>query len=38
MTLELIQAVVTFVRFCTEQKNCNTCPLRKCCGKMPCEW
>ena len=38
MTLELVSAIITFVRFCTEQKDCKECPLREICGKMPCEW
>lgn len=38
MTIELLQALIIILKFCYEQKNCNKCPLRDLCGKMPCEW
>lgn len=37
MTLELWQAFATIIRFCHEQANCENCPLREVCGKMPCD-
>ena len=37
MTLELLKALVTIVRFCDKQANCRTCPMREVCGKMPCD-
>lgn len=38
MTLELLRALVTIAEFCLEQNNCNTCPMKDLCAKMPCEW
>lgn len=37
MTLELIKALTTIMRFCEEQPNCKICPLKEICGKMPCD-
>lgn len=38
MALDVFQALFTLVRFCENQDNCNNCPLKELCAKMPCEW
>ena len=37
MTFEILQAIVTLVRFCDRQENCKNCPIKEFCGKMPCD-
>lgn len=37
MTLELLRALFTIVRFCEKQNNCKECPMREICGRMPCD-
>lgn len=38
MTIDVLRALVTIFDFCYEQCNCNVCPLKDYCSKMPCEW
>ena len=37
MTLEVLRALFTLVRFCEKQENCKSCPMKEICGRMPCE-
>lgn len=38
MDKDLLKAVLVILRYCLEQKNCKTCPLKDICGKLPSEW
>lgn len=38
MNSELISALFAIFQYCMAQNDCKTCPLKKICGKMPCEW
>lgn len=33
MPVDLVQALLTIVRFCAMCENCNECPLKEFCGK-----
>ena len=37
MTLDLLKALFTIARFCEQQTNCEQCPMKEICGRMPCE-
>lgn len=38
MEKELLEAISTIVNYCYDQDNCNRCPLKEICGKIPAEW
>lgn len=38
MPVEVLKALLVLLRYCLEQDNCKTCPMRDYCGKMPCEF
>lgn len=38
MTPEVLKALLVIMNFCLEQNNCNNCPMKDKCAKMPCEW
>ena len=33
MSVELVKALLTIVRYCTSCKNCEECPLKEFCGQ-----
>ena len=33
MSIELVKALLAIVRYCTNQNNCEECPLKEFCGK-----
>ena len=33
MSIELVKALLTIVRYCASTENCATCPLKEFCGK-----
>lgn len=38
MPVEVLKALFTIMHFCLEQDNCNECPMKAFCGKIPCEF
>lgn len=38
MSVELVKALLTIVKFCVNNDNCKTCALKEFCGKIPTEW
>ena len=33
MSIELVKALLTIIRYCTNSDNCEECPLKEFCGK-----
>lgn len=38
MSLELVKALLLIAKICAANKNCQECPLKEFCKKMPSEW
>ena len=38
MDIEIVKALLLLVRVCSAQINCDKCPIKEFCGKMPINW
>lgn len=38
MALELVKALLTIVKVCIDNSDCNDCLIKEFCGKIPSEW
>jgi len=38
MSLEMVKAVLTILRYCTAHEDCSTCCFREFCGKQVQSW
>lgn len=38
MSIELVKALLMIARVCAAAIDCDRCPLKEFCGKMPSEW
>ena len=38
MSLELVKALLTIAQTCAAAIDCDRCPLKEFCDKMPSEW
>lgn len=38
MSLELVKALLVIARVCAAAVDCDRCPLKEFCEKMPSEW
>ena len=38
MSLELVKALLLIAKACASSIDCESCPLKAFCGKMPSEW
>lgn len=38
MNIALMKALILIADFCKQENNCDSCPMKALCGKMPSEW